>query len=216
MVVNQPVTHVKVGVLALQGAFIEHIHTLNNIAEVTEAIPVRTEEQLNSVDALIIPGGESTAMALIAERCNMLEPLRAFVRSKPTWGTCAGMILLADEASKTKRGGQQLLGGLHISVNRNQFGSQKESFETDLYMPEVLGGDTPFHAVFIRAPIITEIKSDKVKVLCKLGNQVGSTNAETIVAVQQNHLMATAFHPELTSDDRLHRYFVGIALQHKA
>lgn len=200
---------------ALQGAFIEHIHTLNNIAEVTEAIPIRTKEQLDSVDALIIPGGESTAMALIAERCGMLEPLREFVRSKPTWGTCAGMILLADEASQTKRGGQQLLGGLHIAVNRNQFGSQKESFETNLYMPEVLGSDEPFHAVFIRAPIITELKSDKVKVLGKLGNQVGSTGAETIVAVQQDHLMATAFHPELTRDDRLHRYFVRVALKHK-
>lgn len=188
---------------------------MNNIAEVTEAIPVRTKEQLDSVDALIIPGGESTAMALIAERCGMLEPLREFVRRKPTWGTCAGMILLADEASKTKKGGQQLLGGLHISVNRNQFGSQRESFETNLHMPEVLGSDEPFHAVFIRAPIITELKSDDVKVLCKLGNQIGDNSAETIVAVQQGHLMATAFHPELTRDDRLHRYFVRIALEHK-
>ncbi|RUP43065.1 PdxT/SNO family [Jimgerdemannia flammicorona] len=202
--------------LALQGAFIEHVHILKRLPEVAEAILVRTQEQLESVDALIIPGGESTAMALIAERCGLFEPLRKFTRSKPTWGTCAGMILLANEASKTKKGGQQLLGGLDIAVNRNQFGSQVDSFETDLHMSAVLGESAPpFHAVFIRAPIVTALNSEDVQVLAKLEHQVGQTDTETIVAVRQGHLMATAFHPELTPDDRLHSYFVRLAQDYK-
>ncbi|ORY91819.1 PdxT/SNO family [Syncephalastrum racemosum] len=211
--VSETKQKLTIGVLALQGAFLEHIHMLNNLDLVEEAIPVRTLEQLNAVDALIIPGGESTAMALIAERCQLLEPLREFVRRKPTWGTCAGMILLADEATSTKKGGQQLLGGLEIAVNRNQFGTQKDSFDTLLHMPELVGDD-PFRAVFIRAPVITAILSDSVKVVARLEQAVGQTEAETIVAVRQGHLFATAFHPELTHDDRLHKYFVNVALQH--
>ncbi|CAO3608805.1 unnamed protein product [Cunninghamella blakesleeana] len=206
---------IKVGVLALQGAFIEHIHMLQTIPNIKEVVTVRTKEELDSVDCLIIPGGELTAMALIAERCNMLEPLRQFVKEKPTWGTCAGMIMLADEATSAKKGGQQLLGGLHICVNRNQFGTQKDSFETKLHFPTVLGENQPFRAVFIRAPIITAIKSDDVEVLSRLESKVGSTDAETIVAVRQGHLLATAFHPELTHDNRLHQYFVHLALQYK-
>ncbi|KAL0091493.1 PdxT/SNO family [Phycomyces blakesleeanus] len=205
---------INMGVLALQGAFLEHINMLTGIPEVTSVITVRTAEELNSVDALIIPGGESTAMALIAERCNMLEPLRAFVRAKPTWGTCAGMIMLADEATGAKKGGQQLLGGLDICVNRNQFGTQKESFETMLHLPEILGEEL-FSAVFIRAPVISQIKSDKVKVVGRLERQIGETKAETIVAVRQEHLFATAFHPELTRDNRLHQFFVSMALTYK-
>ncbi|KAG0174939.1 hypothetical protein DFQ28_003637 [Apophysomyces sp. BC1034] len=214
---NAPTTTsstVKIGVLALQGAFLEHIHMLAGIPQVEEVIPVRTEEQLASVDALIIPGGESTAMALIAERCQMLEPLRKFVREKPTWGTCAGMIMLANEATGAKKGGQQLLGGLEICVNRNQFGTQKDSFETKLHLPEILG-DELFSAVFIRAPVISQIKSDKVKVVGRLEKAVGQTEAETIVAVRQGHLFATAFHPELTRDNRLHQFFVNTAVSYK-
>jgi pyridoxal 5'-phosphate synthase glutaminase subunit Pdx2 len=114
---------------ALQGAFQEHIHMLQNIPQVSSAIPIRKAEQLGTIDALIIPGGESTTMALVAERSGLMEPLRDFVRSeKPTWGTCAGMILLANEANKTKKGGQNLIGGLDITVNRNQFGSQASPF----------------------------------------------------------------------------------------
>ncbi|KAI9320578.1 PdxT/SNO family [Dichotomocladium elegans] len=205
-------TTIKVGVLALQGAFLEHINMLKDLPEVSEAIPVRTVEQLSSVDALIIPGGESTSMGIIAERWNLLEPLRAFVKEKPTWGTCAGMIMLAQEANSAKKGGQQLLGGLGIRVNRNQFGTQKDSFGTLLHMPEVVG-EEPFHAIFIRAPVIAEILSDDVKVLARLERQVGDTTAETIVAVQQGHLLATAFHPELTHDNRLHAFFVKMALK---
>ncbi|KAF7723002.1 hypothetical protein EC973_002418 [Apophysomyces ossiformis] len=211
-VVNEK--RIKIGVLALQGAFLEHIHMLDRIPEVEEVIAVKTQEQLAKVDALIIPGGESTAMALIAERCQMLEPLRNFVREKPTWGTCAGMIMLANEATGAKKGGQQLLGGLDICVNRNQFGTQKDSFITNLHLPEILGDDV-FSAVFIRAPVIAEIKSDKVQVVGRLEKAVGQTDAETIVAVKQGHLFATAFHPELTRDDRLHQYFTKLALSYK-
>ncbi|CAO3657486.1 unnamed protein product [Mucor hiemalis] len=203
-----------VGVLALQGAFLEHINMLNRIAEVKETIAVRTEEQLNQVDCLIIPGGESTAMALIAERCNMLEPLRAFVQKKPTWGTCAGMIMLAKEATGAKKGGQQLFNGLDVVVNRNQFGTQKESFKTMLHLPEILG-EEPFAAVFIRAPVIAEIKSPKVKIVGRLEQKHGQTEAETAVAVLQEHLFATAFHPELTNDNRLHEFFVRMSLKYK-
>ncbi|KAI8074204.1 PdxT/SNO family [Gongronella butleri] len=216
MVTANPKTQVTVGVLALQGAFIEHMHMLRSIPSVKDIIAVRTKEQLASVDCLIIPGGESSAMALIAERCGMLQPLRDFVRNKPTWGTCAGMIMLADEATSTKKGGQELLGGLRICVNRNQFGSQKDSFTTDLHFPSILGDKQPFKAVFIRAPIITKILDEEnVEILCRLEAKVGNTDAETIVAVRQQHLMATAFHPELTPDNRLHQYFVHLALQYQ-
>ena len=197
----------------MQGAFLEHIHMLKNLPIVSDAIPIRTTDQLQSVDALIIPGGESTAMALIAERCGILEPLREFVKTKPTWGTCAGMIMLANEATSAKKGGQQLIGGLAIRVNRNQFGTQKESFETKLHMPEIVG-ETPFHAIFIRAPVISDILSEDVKVVGRLEQKVGQTEAETIIAVRQGHLFATAFHPELTYDNRLHSYFVNFALEY--
>lgn len=187
---------------------------LKKIPQVKDVIAVRTEEQLKQVDALIIPGGESTSMALIAERCNMLEPLRAFVQQKPTWGTCAGMIILAKEAHGAKKGGQQLLNALDVSVNRNQFGSQKESFKTLLHLPDILGQE-PFDAVFIRAPVISEIKSPNVKVVGRLEQKVGQTEAETAVAVLQDHLFATAFHPELTNDNRLHEFFVNLAIKYK-
>jgi len=206
---------VVIGVLALQGAFQEHIHFLKRLPDVKDAIAVRNVDQLKSVDALIIPGGESTAMALIAERSGLLEPLREFVKAKPTWGTCAGLILLANEASRTRDGGQELLGGLDIVVNRNQFGSQLESFETILDMSSILGSDAPpFHACFIRAPVISAIKSDRVEVLARLGQKMGETDSDTAVAVREGHLLGTAFHPELTMDDRIHRYFVQLVLEH--
>ncbi|ORE06761.1 SNO glutamine amidotransferase [Rhizopus microsporus var. microsporus] len=211
---SNDIIQVVIGVLALQGAFIEHMHMLKKIPQVKDVIAVRTEEQLKQVDALIIPGGESTSMALIAERCNMLEPLRAFVQQKPTWGTCAGMIMLAKEAHGAKKGGQQLLNALDVSVNRNQFGSQKESFKTLLHLPDILGQE-PFDAVFIRAPVISEIKSPNVKVVGRLEQKVGQTEAETAVAVLQDHLFATAFHPELTNDNRLHEFFVNLAIKYK-
>lgn len=147
-----------VGVLALQGAFNEHTQLLRSAAKLNPAteftlLEVRTEEQLAACDALIIPGGESTTISLIAERCNLLEPLRNFVKvqRKPTWGTCAGLILLAESANRTKAGGQELIGGLDVRVNRNHFGRQTESFQADLNL-EFLAD--PFRAIFIRAPIV--------------------------------------------------------------
>ncbi len=133
-------------------------------------------------------------MALVAERSGLMEPLRKFVRSeKPTWGTCAGMILLANEANKVKKGGQDLIGGLDITVNSS---------------------DDLFPAVFIRAPIVSSINSSNVEVLAQLKHNVGETNASSIVAVRQGSLLGTAFHPELTNDDRIHRYFVQLTQDH--
>ncbi|PBP27005.1 pyridoxine [Diplocarpon rosae] len=168
---------VVVGVLALQGAFNEHVQLLRQAAQIL-ATPnmmqrrwtfkeIRTEAELTSCDALIIPGGESTAISLVAQRSNMLEPLRDFVKvtRKPTWGTCAGLILLAESANRTKKGGQELIGGLDVRVNRNHFGRQIESFEANLDLPflkqvEGKNADTsqaPFRAIFIRAPIVERL-----------------------------------------------------------
>ncbi|CAG8843896.1 2617_t:CDS:2, partial [Gigaspora margarita] len=188
----------------LQGAFLEHIHILQRIPQVSRAVPVRKVEQLDSVDALIIPGGESTAIALVAERSGLIEPLREFVRSKPTWGTCAGMILLANKANKTKKGGQSLIGGLDITIN---------SFESAIQIKHITTSSSDlFPAVFIRAPIISSINSPDVAVLARLQCNNVETDVSAIVAVKQGHLLATAFHPELTNDDRLHRFFVKVAL----
>lgn len=161
-----------IGVLALQGAFIEHIShletALTNLGLTANVIQVRTPEQLSQCSALIIPGGESTAISLVAERTGLLEPLREYVRD-PTltvWGTCAGLILLAQEASATRKdGGQQLIGGLDVRVARNHFGRQTDSFVAALEMPQILGGGLgvdgaaipPFDCVFIRAPIVEAI-----------------------------------------------------------
>ncbi|CAI2172821.1 12845_t:CDS:2 [Funneliformis geosporum] len=191
------------GILALQGAFQEHIHMLQNIPQVSSATPIRKVEQLATIDALIIPGGESTTMALVAERSGLMEPLREFVRSgKPTWGTCAGMILLANEANKTKKGGQSLIGGLDITI---------DSFESTLRIEHVTtSSDDLFPAVFIRAPIISSINNPDIEVLARLEYNVDETDISSIVAVKQDNLLATAFHPELTNDDRIHKYFVQI------
>ncbi|MCB9147663.1 MAG: pyridoxal 5'-phosphate synthase glutaminase subunit PdxT [Caldilineaceae bacterium] len=190
-----------IGVLALQGAFLEHVKMLRRLG--VQAVEVRKAEQLAALDGLIIPGGESTSMGLIAERWGLVEPLRQWVHSgRPTWGTCAGMILLAERATGQKRGGQTLLGGLDVTVNRNYFGRQVDSFETDL--PVSLFGDVPFPAIFIRAPAIAEA-GPTVEVLA----QVTASNGETvIVAVRQGALLATAFHPELTQDTRWHELFL--------
>ncbi|KAJ5542885.1 hypothetical protein N7535_005307, partial [Penicillium sp. DV-2018c] len=155
---------ITVGVLALQGAFFEHLQLLKKAAGQAPSsdwhfIEVRTPQELARCDALVLPGGESTTMSLVAERSNLLEPLREFVKvdRKPTWGTCAGLILLAESANKTKKGGQELIGGLDVRVNRNHFGRQTESFQGPLALP-FLGQDAPpFPAVFIRAPVVERI-----------------------------------------------------------
>jgi 5'-phosphate synthase pdxT subunit len=197
---------VTIGVLALQGAFAEHIKMLRQLG--VTAREVRKPEELVGLDGLIIPGGESTTMALVAERWGLVQPLKAWVQAgKPTWGTCAGMILLSDRATGQKQGGQALIGGLDVTVNRNYFGRQIDSFEADLQVPAL--GDTPVHAVFIRAPAITQTGPD-VDILATLIDNAGQ---RVIVAVQSGPILATAFHPELTDDLRWHELFVGMVTE---
>ncbi len=189
----------KIGVLALQGAFIEHEQVLERIG--AEPVEVRLPQHLEGLDGLIIPGGESTTIGKVAVRWGLLEPLRDFAWSgRPVWGTCAGMILLAREASDGLPD-QPLLGLMDVAVRRNAFGRQVDSFEADLEVPAL--GDPPFHAVFIRAPRIERV-GEGVEVLARLEDG-------TVVAVRQGHLLATAFHPELTDDDRFHRYFTRLS-----
>lgn len=190
----------KIGVLALQGAFIEHEQMLRGLG--ADVVQVRLPEQLNDLDGLIIPGGESTTIGKLATQFGLMEPLREFGLHKPIWGTCAGMIFMAKDIGIDR---QPILSLMDISVNRNAFGRQIDSFETDLTIKGM--EDIPFHAVFIRAPIVTAVEADKgVEILCQLDDQ-------TIVAVRQKHWLATAFHPELTQDNRLHAYFVQMVAE---
>ncbi len=182
----------RVGVLALQGDFAEHAKTLRDLG--AEPVEVRLPQHLESLDALIIPGGESTTIGKLAVTYGLLEPLRAFAQERPVLGTCAGMIMLAKDIGRD----QPLIGVMDIRVDRNAFGRQVDSFETDLAVPEL--GAEPFHAVFIRAPLVRGVGED-VRVLAQLEDG-------GIVAVRQGHWMATAFHPELTPDNRFHAYFL--------
>ncbi|MDE0312466.1 MAG: pyridoxal 5'-phosphate synthase glutaminase subunit PdxT [Caldilineaceae bacterium] len=201
----------RIGVLALQGAFREHIAMLKRLN--VEAVEVRLAQELDGLDGLIIPGGESTSMGLVAERWGLVEPLRRWVRGgKPTWGTCAGMILLAENATGQKLGGQALIGGLDVTVNRNYFGRQVDSFEADLDVPAL--GDTPFHAVFIRAPAITAV-AEGIETLSTVAS-LGDETESVIAAVRKGPILATAFHPELTDDLRWHRYFVRVVTECKS
>ncbi|KAI8957513.1 pyridoxine synthesis protein PDX2 [Daldinia sp. FL1419] len=261
---------VTVGVLALQGGFSEHLSSLrkaathiSNPSSSFEFIEVRTPEELTRCDALIIPGGESTTLSLVAAQSGLLEPLREFVKvnKKPTWGTCAGLIFLAEQASAAKIGGQELIGGLNVKVHRNHFGRQKESFVTDLELPflsqEGAGSQaTPFPAVFIRAPVVDQVLTDditsvddkaenivpevttadvktqaqapqgKVEILATLPGRHASNKAAAasiegadaqsvalkgvgdIVALRQENVFGTSFHPELTDDIRIHVWWL--------
>lgn len=215
---NKDVDQVHIGVLALQGSFREHMSLLNRIDNVVVS-EVRTEDQLKVVDGLVIPGGESTTMALIAEKWGLLPALREFAaQGKPMWGTCAGLIFLADRATGMKEGGQALIGGINCLVHRNFFGAQINSFETMLDTPECLKalseeGDSSYRAVFIRAPAITEV-GDGVQVLATYTltkEELKQSGYESvIIAVRSKNLMATSFHPELTADTRWHAYFVSM------
>ena len=188
--------------LALQGAFLEHAAMLRGLG--ADAVEVRKPEQLAEIDGLVMPAGESTTMGLVAERWGLVEPLRAWVRGgKPVWGTCAGMILLADHAVGQKQGGQPLIGGLDVTVNRNYFGRQNQSFEVLLEAPALENG--PCRAVFIRAPAILET-GPAVQVLAEAPGH----GEQVIVAVRQGPILATAFHPELTDDARWHRLFLDV------
>jgi len=199
----------RAGVLAVQGAFIEHEKALARIG--VEPVEVRLPEHLKGLDSLIIPGGESTTIGQVAEQWGLLEPIRAFARSgRPLWGTCAGMILMAKEVVDGMPS-KSLLGLMDITVRRNAFGRQVDSFEADLEVPAL--GDPPFHAVFIRAPLIERVGKG-VEILARLEPALSGIEGEregAVVAVQQGNLLATAFHPELTEDNRFHRYFVGLS-----
>jgi 5'-phosphate synthase pdxT subunit len=191
-----------IGVLALQGDVREHLTVLR--AQGAEAVLVRRPEELDEVDALVVPGGESTTMIKLADRFGLLEPLRkAVAGGLPAYGTCAGMILLADRLLDAPPD-QQTLGGLDVTVRRNAFGRQVDSFESDIEFHGLEGG--PVHAVFIRAPWIEEA-GDGVEVL---GRVVGGPADGKIVAVRQGNVLATSFHPELTGDRRVHAMFVDL------
>ncbi len=193
----------QVGVLALQGAFIEHMHILRELG--AAAHEVRLPEQLQGIDGLIIPGGESTTIGKLAVAYGLVEPIRQLALQRiPIWGTCAGMILLARDIGGLA---QPLLGLMDIVVRRNAFGRQLESFVEDIAMPALPDGDRPFPAVFIRAPWIERV-GPGVEVLARLPEG-------PIVAARQANLVVTAFHPELTADRRFHRYFLGLGAQHE-
>jgi 5'-phosphate synthase pdxT subunit len=197
-----------IGVLALQGDVREHLAALRE--QGAEAVPVLRTEELAGVDGLVLPGGESTAIVKLAARFGLLEPLRAAVRAGlPAYGSCAGMILLADRILDAPPD-QETIGGLDVTVRRNAFGRQVDSFESDIAF-EGLGGG-PVHAVFIRAPWVEEA-GEGVEVL---GRVVGGPADGRIVAVRQGNLVATSFHPELTGDRRVHALFVEIVRRHLA
>lgn len=206
-----------IGVLSLQGSFQEHASCLKRCGEDVRVLQVRTSKELDACDGLVIPGGESTAMARLAEREDFSDALRQFsAQKRPIWGTCAGLILLSNRAERTKEGGQALIGGLGVSVVRNFFGAQVDSFEVRLPAPDLLleyGKEDTFRALFIRAPAISEVE-DGVEVLVEyvLDDAQREKRPQplerVVVAVRQGHLWATAFHPELTSDLRWHLAFV--------
>jgi 5'-phosphate synthase pdxT subunit len=189
----------NVGILALQGAFIEHERVIRNLGyEVTQ---VRLAEHLDRIDRLIIPGGESTTIGKLLVAYGLVEPIKERARREmPIWGTCAGMILLADRITEGRPEGQPGLSLMNITARRNAFGRQLDSFEADLNIPAL--GPSPFPAVFIRAPRIDAVGED-VETLATL-------DGGAIVAARQGRLLATAFHPELTGDDRFHRLFLEL------
>ena len=190
-----------VGVLALQGDVREHLRVLESCGADTAV--VRRPEELDRVDGLVIPGGESTTMWRLARTFDLLEPLRKRVeQGMPTYGSCAGMIMLADRIVDGAAG-QETIGGIDMLVRRNAFGRQVDSFESDVVMT---GLDTPFHAVFIRAPWVESLGGGAEV----LGRAATGDSAGRIVAVRQGHLLATSFHPELTGDPRIHEYFLAM------
>ena len=189
----------KIGVLALQGDFAEHVTMLKQLN--VDASEVRLPKHLDGLDGLIIPGGESTTIGKLAVAYDLMEPLKLFGQRHAIWGTCAGAIFISKDISRD----QPLLKLMDIKVQRNAFGRQINSFETDLDIPELkqaTGSDTPYHAIFIRAPIIESVSGD-AKILA-------SVSDGRIVAAQQGHLLATSFHPELTHDTRFHEYFLSL------
>jgi 5'-phosphate synthase pdxT subunit len=193
----------KIGVLALQGDFTEHQAMLSKLG--VEHCEVRLPDQLDELTALIIPGGESTTIGKLAFEYGLIEALRSFGESHPIWGTCAGAIFLSRDAQRD----QPLLGLMDITVQRNAFGRQVDSFEVDLKVPVLNEAERPFPAVFIRAPIIARV-GPEVEVLAYAPGE-SSGEDQQIVAAREGHLLATSFHPELSQDTRFHEYFLGLA-----
>ena len=191
----------KIGVLALQGDFAEHINVLRHLE--VDTTEVRLQSQLDELHGLIIPGGESTSIGKLATTLGMIEPLRRFGHDRPIWGTCAGAIFLSGDAHRN----QPLLNLMDITIERNAFGRQVNSFEIDLIIPALEDPERPFRALFIRAPLI-ELVGRGVEVLAHLPED--KERAGRVVAAQQGHLLATSFHPELTKDNRFHRYFINL------
>jgi 5'-phosphate synthase pdxT subunit len=193
---------IKIGVLAAQGAFAEHIAILRQLE--VEAMPVRLPRQLEGLDGLIIPGGESTSIGRLIQDYRLADEVKGLVRhGLPVFGTCAGLILLA--SSIHPDGKVVPLGLMDITVKRNAFGRQVDSFETEIQIPAL--GEKPFPGVFIRAPAIEQVNSG-VEIIARLADGTG-------VAARQDRLLACAFHPELTEDTRLHRYFLDIVAGNK-
>jgi 5'-phosphate synthase pdxT subunit len=191
----------RIGVLAVQGAFIEHVRVLRAIG--VDAVEVRLPADLAGVSGLVLPGGESTAMRRLIDRWDLREPILALARSgAPVLGTCAGMILLAREIAD---GDPPVFALLDVRVRRNAFGRQLDSFETDLAVPVL--GDTPVHGIFIRAPVI-EATGPAVDVLARLDDG-------RVVAVRERNVLATAFHPELAGETRFHRLLATMAAEHE-
>ena len=189
----------KIGILAVQGAFREHEYILNHLG--CETVLVKRIEHLDGIDGLVFPGGESTSMGRLMREYGLIEPIRdKAVSGMPMFGTCAGMILMANRMAN---GEDPHLSIMEMEVNRNSFGRQVDSFETELNMPAV--GEAPFPAVFIRAPHIREISEDA---------NVLATYEDRIVAVREGNLLAISFHPELTEDTRIHEYFLKMVREH--
>jgi 5'-phosphate synthase pdxT subunit len=189
----------KIGVLALQGDFAEHVAMLKRLN--VETVEVRLPNHLEGIDGLIIPGGESTTIGKLSVAYDLMEPLKLFGQRHAIWGTCAGAIFISKDIGRN----QPLLGLMDIKVQRNAFGRQIDSFETDLAIPELkkaTGTTGDYHAVFIRAPIIESVSGD-AKILASIPDG-------RIVAAQEGHLLATSFHPELTNDTRFHEYFLAL------
>jgi pyridoxal 5'-phosphate synthase pdxT subunit len=197
--------NLKIGVLALQGAFIEHCHILQKLG--VETREIRLPGQLRELDGLIMPGGESTTILKLMHGYGLFQPLKELIgRGFPVWGTCAGMICLAARIKNSQQSSLQPLEVMDITVKRNAFGRQVDSFEIDLNI--ALLGPQPYHAVFIRAPLIEKVGL-RVEILAKLPDGV-------TVAARQDNILATSFHPELTADNRFHQYFQKIVDSQKS
>jgi 5'-phosphate synthase pdxT subunit len=196
----------RIGILAFQGDFREHALAVERLG--AESRLVRLPRDLEGVDGLILPGGESTVMGKLMIAYDVVEPLRSLLaKGMPAWGTCAGMILLSRETDNALAG-QPLLASINMRTRRNAFGAQRESFETMLNVPAI--GPEPYHAVFIRGPVVEEV-GEGVEVLARIDGP-----EPNIVAVRQNRLLATAFHPEVTGDLRFHEYFLGMVRDARA